>query len=150
MENSYYTVEQVAEMLDMHPKTIQRYIREGKLKANKVGRRWRVTGHDLSIFVEGSNSKLPKKVSLKENELNNNENVKISSVVDINVNNMDEAMRIINMLTAVLNTKPQEYGKSTMAAQYLEPELKVRIMLWGSLKLTKMMIESISDLTNMD
>ena len=27
----YYTVEKVAEMLSMHPKTIQRYIREGKL-----------------------------------------------------------------------------------------------------------------------
>lgn len=149
MENSYYTVDQIAEMLDMHPKTIQRYIREGKLKANKVGRSWRVTGHDLSIFVEGSNSKLQKKTGSKEIKQNDNEKVKISSVVDIDVNDMDEAMRIVNMLTAVLNTKPQEYGKSTMNAQYLEPELKVRIMLWGSLRFMKNMLDSISELTNM-
>ncbi|WP_432765158.1 helix-turn-helix domain-containing protein, partial [Hungatella hominis] len=30
--DKYYTVEQVAELLTMHPKTIQRYIREGKLR----------------------------------------------------------------------------------------------------------------------
>ena len=31
----------------MHPKTIQKYIREGKLRAAKVGKSWRVTGHDI-------------------------------------------------------------------------------------------------------
>jgi excisionase family DNA binding protein len=38
MDGKYYTVEQIAEMLQIHPKTIQRYIREGKLRANKIER----------------------------------------------------------------------------------------------------------------
>ena len=32
----YYTVDQIAELLTLHPKTIQRYIREGKIIAKKV------------------------------------------------------------------------------------------------------------------
>jgi excisionase family DNA binding protein len=50
----YYTVQQISDMLDIHPKTIQRYIREGKLRASKVGKGWRITGHDLSTFVESN------------------------------------------------------------------------------------------------
>ena len=53
MQETYYTVEQIAQMLQMHPKTVQRYIREGKLRAVKVGKGWRIGGHDLSVFTEG-------------------------------------------------------------------------------------------------
>lgn len=35
MEEKFFTVEEIGEMLKMHPKTIQRYIREGKLRAVK-------------------------------------------------------------------------------------------------------------------
>jgi excisionase family DNA binding protein len=31
----YYTVEQISQMLNIHPKTIQRYIREGKLAGRR-------------------------------------------------------------------------------------------------------------------
>ena len=56
MEEAFYTVEQVANLLQMHPKTItiQRYIREGKLSAVKFGKGWRVSGHDLSVFTESA------------------------------------------------------------------------------------------------
>jgi excisionase family DNA binding protein len=54
MNISYYTVDQIAELLHIHPKTIQRYIREGKLPASKIGKSWRVSGHDLSRFAEGA------------------------------------------------------------------------------------------------
>jgi len=30
MNEKYYTVEEISEMLKIHPKTVQRYIREGK------------------------------------------------------------------------------------------------------------------------
>ena len=52
MNKDYYSVEQISDMLDIHPKTIQRYIREGRLRATKIGKSWRVTGHDLSVFIE--------------------------------------------------------------------------------------------------
>lgn len=38
MNKDYYTVNQISNMLNIHPKTIQRYIREGKLRAAKVGK----------------------------------------------------------------------------------------------------------------
>ena len=34
-----YTLEQVAEAFEMHPQTLRRYIKEGKLQASNVGAR---------------------------------------------------------------------------------------------------------------
>jgi hypothetical protein len=48
------------------------------------------------------------------------------------VDDHEEAIRIANSLTALLNTKPPEYGRSSMGTQYIEPERRLRIMLWGS------------------
>ncbi|MBT3320092.1 MAG: helix-turn-helix domain-containing protein [Clostridia bacterium] len=123
MQEIYYSVDKISELLDMHPKTIQRYIREGKLRATKVGKSWRVSGHDLSAFME-TGAKPCKSIPAAAR-------ISVSAVVDINVHDMDEAMNISNMLTASLNAKPAEYGKSSMSAQFLDSENKLRVMLWG-------------------
>ena len=40
MERYLYSIEKVAELLDVHKKTVLRYIKDGKLPATKVGGRW--------------------------------------------------------------------------------------------------------------
>ncbi|HEY4028752.1 MAG TPA: helix-turn-helix domain-containing protein [Caulobacteraceae bacterium] len=47
MSGSLYTVEQAAERLKLHPKTVLRMIREGRLKAARIGKAYRITGDDL-------------------------------------------------------------------------------------------------------
>lgn len=50
MSNEVYTVEQSAERLKLHPKTLLRFIREGRLRAAKVGRSYRIARADLEAF----------------------------------------------------------------------------------------------------
>ena len=144
MPEKYYTAEQAAELLKMHIKTVQRYIREGKLHANKVGKSWRITGHDLSVFAEGTQEHAQ---SLLGMEIPPADRVKISAVADIEAVNREEAIRIMNTLNAVMNVKPAEYGTSTFTAQYLEPDKKIRIMLWGNLPFMEAVMSIISALT---
>lgn len=127
MEQTYYTVDQISEMLSMHPKTIQRYIREGKLHAAKLGKAWRITGHDLTRFVERNGIALPADETPAQPIA-----ATVSSVIDIDVPNMDEGMHIANGITAALNAKPPEYGKTSLNIQFIAPENKVRIMAWGN------------------
>ena len=141
MRMDYYSVEQISEMLDIHPKTIQRYIREGKLRANKVGKSWRVTGHDLSVFVESDREE---GVS-SENKVAS-ESI-ASSVVDITLVGKEYAIRIMNTLTAALNAKPPEYGRSSMQTQYIENEKMVRVTLWGGIRFMAVMMNTIAMLT---
>ena len=145
MPETYYTAEQAADLLKMHIKTVQRYIREGKLRANKVGKSWRITGHDLSVFAEGSQERADSPLGM---EIPPAERVKISAVADIAATGREEAIRIMNTLTAVMNVKPPEYGASTLQVQYLESERKVRVMLWGNLKFTEAMFSSMAALTD--
>ena len=69
MVNQFYTIDKIAEILGMHHKTIRKFITEGKLAASKVGKQWRISGHDLSIFMEKNNvninESLYKKVEIK-------------------------------------------------------------------------------------
>lgn len=129
MEERYFTVEQIAQLLNIHPKTIQRYIREGRLRASKIGKSWRVTGHDLSRFTVENNN-LPTEKRLDDPD----ERCKASTVIDIKVYDRDEADRIVNSLTAAMNVKPAEYGKTSMTAQYLDMDSTVRIALWGNIR----------------
>jgi excisionase family DNA binding protein len=145
MIERYYTVEKISEMLSMHPKTIQRYIREGKLPASKVGKGWRITGHDLSVFIEANKGdrslRGPGEVHSIEDR------VTVSSVVDIFVHDKNEAIRIINTLSATMNAKPPEIGRSSMHTQHIIEENKVRITLWGGIRFMDVMISAINALT---
>lgn len=144
MIEKYFTVDQIADMLKIHPKTVQRYIREGKLKANKVGKSWRVSGHDLSIFTEGSGDNVS--MPFDAGESNTRKEIKVSAVIDIPVSNTDASIRIANTLTAVLKAKSAEYGDSSLQTQFLMPENVIRVMLWGNLKFTQIMMDYIAEL----
>ena len=122
----YYTVEQVAELLTMHPKTIQRYIREGKLKAKKVGKSWRIYEQDLREYMKSSDVD-------DDNLLKPENKVLASSVIDIKVINREEASDIEKYLVAAMNSKPEEFGETTMHILYLEHEKKLRVALWGNI-----------------
>lgn len=48
----FYTVDQAAISLKVHPLTIRRYIREGKLKAYRAGGNVRIAVNDLRAFTQ--------------------------------------------------------------------------------------------------
>jgi len=50
MSEEIYTVEQFAERLKLHPKTVLRFIREGRIRAVKVGRSYRILRSNLEAF----------------------------------------------------------------------------------------------------
>lgn len=49
--NNFLTVEQVAETLQVHWQTILNYIKNGKLKAIKLGKGYRIPKKSLDQFI---------------------------------------------------------------------------------------------------
>ena len=50
-----YTMNQIAEMLELSVRTIQNYLKEGKLTGKKIGPQWRFTEKDLErLFSDES------------------------------------------------------------------------------------------------
>lgn len=50
--NEFYTVEQVAELLQVHWQTILNYIKSGKLKAVRLGKGYRISKESLDSFIK--------------------------------------------------------------------------------------------------
>ena len=142
--DKFYSVEEISEMLQIHSKTIQRYIREGKIIASKFGKSWRVAAHDLSLFIEDA------KIHIGGDKPSSKDEVGLdisgSTVIDIPVSSSYEVDRITSQVNAAMNSKPIEYGKSSVSVQYIESEKIVRVMIWGKIGLLKVVLDMISNL----
>lgn len=53
MKNPVMTIEEVAEYLKVHSQTVYKMVREGQIKAVKVGRGWRVHKETLDNYLKG-------------------------------------------------------------------------------------------------
>ncbi|MBN2860177.1 MAG: helix-turn-helix domain-containing protein [Sphaerochaetaceae bacterium] len=139
MKETFYTVGQVSQMLSIHPKTIQRYIREGKLKAIKIGKSWRIGGHELSCFTEGTGH-----TETDTPTAAGPVHTRVSVVADIDAGEKERAIHILNSVTALMNARPMDSGTCTMHAQILEPEMSVRITIWGDIAPVSVILQSLS------
>ena len=46
-----YSVEQVAERLGLHVRTVRNYVRDGRLKAVRIGKQYRIAREDLEALT---------------------------------------------------------------------------------------------------
>ena len=154
MKEKFYTIDQIAEILGMHHKTIRKFITEGKLRANKVGKQWRISGHDLSLFMEDnnvnikSNNKLEsEKIEFSNGDIDSNNRtskINVSTVIDINEVDIDEHRRISNTILALMNSKDSKMSNSTFNIKYYKSDKNLKVMLWGNVKFTNEMLDFIS------
>ncbi len=151
MEEKLYSIEEVASILNLHHKTIRRYITSGELRASKVGKQWRISGHDLSLFLESSNIELNpiKNTDIDAIEYSTNSNlevgdIKVSSVIDIKNITLDNYNRISNTLLAVMNTPDVRNTQATINMKYTKDNENLKIMLWGNVDFTKEFLELIA------
>ena len=158
MEEKFYTIDQIAEILGMHHKTIRKFITEGKLRANKVGKQWRISGHDLSLFMEDNNVNIKNNNKLESEKIefstgdvdsnNKTSKINVSTVIDINEVDIDEHKRISNMLLALMNSKDSKIRNSTLTIKYYKNNKNLKVMLWGDIEFTNAMLDFISTITN--
>ena len=51
MNQQLYSVEQVAESLGLHVRTVRNYVRDGRLKAVRIGKQYRIARADLDALT---------------------------------------------------------------------------------------------------
>src|SRR5580693_7895470 len=94
MSQELYSVEQVAERLGLHVRTVRNYVRAGRLKAVRIGKQYRIarehlealTGHSAAApAIEGETPR---------------RHVEVSSIVEIEAISAEAASRVTNGLMA--------------------------------------------------
>ena len=124
MSNAFFTVDSAATKLDVHPRTILRFINQGKLKAVKVGRQWRIKYSDLQEFTGEE---------IEEKQAS------ASAVIDIPVSDRNEADRYQTLVLASLNNRNSPGGilDRRVDCIYNKEEQSVRFVLWGGISFLK-------------
>ena len=51
----FYTIQETAEVLNVTPQTVRAYIKQGKLKGQRIGRPILITENNLKEFLKESN-----------------------------------------------------------------------------------------------
>lgn len=149
MEDKFYTINQVAEILDMHHKTIRKFISNGKLRASKVGKQWRVSDENLNSFMKNDKDQREGEqiVEFSTNGTFSNiikRKVNVSTVLDIEQVDKEQYMMISNTLIAIMNSKDPEMQNSTLNIKYYEVDSKLKVLLWGEIKFMEEMLSVIS------
>lgn len=139
MNNEIFTVDQVAEMLDLHPKTVRRFIREGKLNARKVGGQWRITRQDIETCMGGqslSSSESTLRTIPKKDQKGIKGNIackiRVSAVVDVFVADKEEASRLSTCILASMHSRGPDAAPARCDSIFYEEELRARFILWGT------------------
>lgn len=65
MDEKFFTTEQVAAILQVHPFTILKYIKQGKLNGVKLGRVYRVKESDIKTFIDDRTTKPKRETKLE-------------------------------------------------------------------------------------
>ena len=140
MAQHLYTVEQAAELLDLHVKTVRRYIHDGRLKAKRIGKEYRITRVDLDEFTGGA---MPAQAAPA---VSRTRQVIASSIVDVDAISPEESHRITTYVMASLNSRRGEGDFPNVNSVYYPEMGKLRITVTASPVLTASMLQMINGL----
>jgi len=135
MVDKYYSADDISAMLGIHPKTTRRCITQGKLRAAKLGKQYRISGHELSVFMEAYGGTAAQDDTQAAC-------IDVSAVVDIAAPDQDHADRISSSVLAAANSKDLVAGKCTASVQ--QNGNKLRVMLWITISFITAMVACIN------
>jgi len=131
MENLFYSIQELTDILKLHPKTILRFIHEGKIKAQKIGRSWRVSQAALKEYAHAELA-TPAPTVEPVDFGSISDRMKVSAVIEIVEQNSEEASRLSNSLMAALNCRKQSDDGSRFDFFYYPEARKAKYVLYGT------------------
>jgi excisionase family DNA binding protein len=135
MSQVLYSVEQVAQRLGLHVKTVRSYVREGRLKAVRIGKQYRIAREDFEALTGRSGS------GFDPDTVRRQRHVEASSIVEIDAIGPDEVSRVTNSLMAAAKSRRDGDGPLRVETIYDEERGRLKIVLIGGLRSSAGMFE---------
>ena len=135
-----YSVEQVADRLGLHVRTVRNYVREGRLKAVRIGKQYRIAAEDLAALTGRPASSFEPEPVRRERQ------VEVSSIVEIDAVSPETASRLTNSLVAVANSRGATDEPLRVETIYDETRGRMRVILVGSMEMNASLFKIISAL----
>ncbi len=143
MSHELYSVEQVADRLGLHVRTVRNYVREGRLKAVRIGKQYRIAADDLAAMT----GRAP--ASFDPEPVRRHRHAEVSSIVEIDAISPDLTMRLTNLLMSTAQSRDQTDQPLRIETIYDERRARLKIIVVGGLdtsasvlKIIKAILES--------
>lgn len=131
-----YSVEQVAERLGLHVRTVRAYVRDGRLKATRIGKQYRIAHADLEALIGARVD--------QSAPAGRTRHVDVSAIVDIEVVSPEAAMRITNGLVGAANMNARTgTERLRVDTAYDETRARLKLIVTGGLGAVGAMLEFI-------
>jgi excisionase family DNA binding protein len=131
-----YTVDEVADRLNLHVKTIRRYIQEGRLKARRIGKEYRITRGDLDEFAGGAVA--------PEEPVARTRHVTATTIVDIDAISTSDSERLTTLVMGGMNARKGEGDYPRVDTIYFVATGRLRITITAGLELTASLLRVIN------
>lgn len=125
MVEQQYSVEQVADLLGLHVKTVRNYIRDGRLKAIRIGKQYRISRADLEALTGG-----PVPAPARET-VRRQRRVEVTSIVQIDAIDPDTMSRLSTLLMASAGGRPDADEPLRVETIYDEERGSMKIIIVG-------------------
>ncbi|MFJ5799129.1 helix-turn-helix domain-containing protein [Streptomyces decoyicus] len=137
MNERFYSVEQVAERLGLHVRTIRSYVRDGRLPAVRIGKQYRIAHEDLEAFTGRPVPAPPSETAGQQRH------TEVSSIVEIDAISAETADRVTTLLMgAAANRRPEDEPLRIETA-YDAERARMKIIVLGGLGVTARLFDYI-------
>ena len=132
-----YSVEQVAERLGLHVRTVRNYVRDGRLKAVRIGKQYRIARADLEALTGGPVPESPRASAGRVRH------VQVASVVEVDAVGHASADRVSNtVMAAAVGLRIQTI--------YDEERAHLKVVIFGDAETTAAMLQIVHTLMETD
>lgn len=138
MSQQLYSVEQVADLLGLHVKTVRTYVRDGRLKAVRIGKQYRIAREDLEVFT-GQPVAAPARETARRQR-----HVEVSSIVQIDAISFDAMSRLSTMIVGSATGRPGDDQRLRIETFYDEERASLKIIVVGGLDSSAEMLKLIN------
>lgn|SRR5690606_32905647 len=127
MADELYSVEQVAERLGLHVRTVRNYVRDGKLPAVRIGKQYRIAHSDLESFTGR-----PVPAPLRET-VTRQRRADVSAIVEVEAIDPTTAHRLTTLLLGAGANRGTDGSRLRVETVYDEERARMKVIVLGSL-----------------
>jgi len=127
MPQELYSVDQVAGLLNLHVRTVRNYVREGRLKAVRIGKQYRIAREDLEAMTGRPAA------ALEGEPVRRHRHVEVSSVIEVDVVSPATANRVMNLLGGSYNSRRSGDEPLRIETIYNAERAHLKVILVGGM-----------------
>ncbi|NUT92931.1 MAG: helix-turn-helix domain-containing protein [Saccharothrix sp.] len=131
-----YSVEQVAERLGLHVRTVRGYIRGGRLKAVRIGKQYRIARADLAALLGRPDP--PRRP------------VEVSTVVEVDGVDRSGADRLGTLVLASVGASPDPANPLRVQTLFDEERNRMKILVFGGPAATAEVLQLLAAVLDAD